>query len=172
MPVGPAAFDGQNNVTRRNLFATHVIYLRQKTPHDFHTRFHRFRRSPEILDHQNRWGLALRRRLADSHELVLLEEIVDLRLLAPQPDQHVGADVRVPSESGQHAIEHLMGRAAERHAATCAVSDCEHPVHVGEIPSSEGPNRRAMYLETDAEQFTLDSTAMVLRVPVLPPARR
>ena len=95
----------------------------------------------------------------DLHQLVLAQQVIHLRLFAAQPDQQIGADVGMLGNARQHTVEHRVGGAAKLQAATAGVRERHHPVHVRKLRKFAGPNRRAMYLLTDAEQFTVEMTA-------------
>ena len=80
--------------------------------------------------------------------------------LAAQADQQVAADVRMPGDAGQHAVELLMVLAAVLHAAAPLVHQRQDAVDVGKLrPAAPRSNRWAMYLLTEAEQFTVEMMA-------------
>src|SRR5690606_9310085 len=66
-------------------------------------------------------------------ELLLLDEIGDLRDLAAEPDENEARDVGVAREAREHAIEALVILAAILHAAAGLVRDRQDAVDVREF---------------------------------------
>ena len=73
-------------------------------------------------------------RAADLHQLLIVEQVAERGRFAAQADQHVAADVRMPGDAAQHAVERGVPLAAELHAAAAAVREGHHAVDVRETP--------------------------------------
>ena len=96
---------------------------------------------------------------AELHQAAMLDQVRHGAGLAAQPDQQIAADVGVLGETGQDAIQLLVILAAVLQAAAPFVRQRQNAVDVREAGQKRAIEAWAMYLLTEAEQFTVEITA-------------
>ena len=109
--------------------------------------------------------------LAGGDALLAVErELVDL---AAEADHQHAAEIRVPGIAGQRAVQHHHAVTGGAHAASLAVDDRHETVDARIYAAAAcWLAWSAMAWQTVAEQFTLATMPMKLRVPARPSARR
>ena len=136
-----------------------VVGARQHLRHQLDRRLDGLLRATLILHAEHR--RALRRAVAaDLHEPLIVQQITHRAGLAAQANQHEAADVRMPGDAAHHAVENLMMLARVLHAAASLMREGRHAIDIRKLAQGRIVELRVTYLLTEAEQFTVEITAM------------